>query len=53
LRLFLRRWPCRNPQLGHVRSENPVKYNYNAASITTIANNADWRWFSERAACKE
>jgi len=31
----------------------PVRYGYNAASISTIANNADWQWFSQRAACRQ
>ena len=25
---------------------------YNAASVSTTANNADWQWFTQHAACK-
>jgi hypothetical protein len=31
----------------------PVRYNYTAASISTVAVNADWQWFSQHAACKQ
>lgn len=30
----------------------PVKFGYRAASIGTGFNNADWKWFTEHAACK-
>jgi len=32
----------------------PVSYNYfNGGNVSTTANNEDWRWFSQRAACKQ
>jgi prepilin-type N-terminal cleavage/methylation domain-containing protein len=31
----------------------PVKFGYLQASVGTGINNADWKWFTERAACKK